>query len=58
MKFNNFIGELVKKKKRKNEWVSGSHGDLKSYLIIRFNCRSISFEVFKEAILPSFAFQI
>ena len=54
MKFTTFIDESVKKKKKKN---SAHTGDVKWYLVIPFSCRSVSLEVFKEAILVSFAFQ-
>ena len=54
MKIATFIDESVKKKEKKNP---AHTGDVKWYLVIPFSCRSVSLEVFKEAILVSFAFQ-
>ena len=54
MKITTFIDESVKKKEKKNP---AHTGDVKWYLVIPFSCRSVSLEVFKEAILVSFAFQ-
>ena len=39
-----------------NQFPAGT-GDLKSYLIIRFNCRSVLLDVFNEAILFSLHFK-
>ena len=52
VKFATFIDESI----RKNKSITSSHWVFK-ILIIRFSCRSISFEVFKEAILFSFTFK-
>ena len=50
---DDLINELVRKM---NQFLAHTEY-LKSYLIICFSCRSVSFEIFKEAILFSFAFQ-